>query len=284
MCSQAVAADVVLTPYKYGEFLISKILRPMYSLGYTSLPMLMTASGYVLDNLSVVRVDEIITVMQAFDQESIKAPPLGVEELHVVPGLASGLPDYESACGRVGALMQATAHKFSTVAKLEDVSLEDIVLLFSLMARLGMKANPSNGGFLLSSCARILQNLDTLSGEQIKSILRSCATMELALASFEERLMNEIADDPFTIVEASSTAAGTASCSSPESFINAPAASESMPVDLISSADSVPMLPESVAGCGWSPEALEYLLENDTEPFEHFHDGSHADYWWPLIG
>lgn len=44
-----------------------------------------------------------------------------------MPGLASGLPDYESACGRVGALMQATAHKFSTVAKLEDVSLEDIV-------------------------------------------------------------------------------------------------------------------------------------------------------------
>lgn len=43
--------------------------------------------------------------------------------------------------------------------------------LFNLMARLGMKSKTSNGGFLLSTCARILQNLDTLGVDQIKSVV-----------------------------------------------------------------------------------------------------------------
>ncbi|KAF4666337.1 hypothetical protein FOZ61_009916 [Perkinsus olseni] len=266
----AVAADVALAPHKYGKFLISKILRPMHSLGYTNLPMLMTTSRYVLDNLAAVRVDEISTVMQGFAQEGVKAPPSGSHE--PLPSSSSGLLDYEAASQRVDALMQAAALKLSTVAKLEEVSLEKIVQLFNLMASLGMKSKPNNGGFLLSACARILQNLDTLGEEQIKSILRSCASMELALTSFEERLLSELADpdDPFIIGASSSTATGTASCSSPQSFFDAPAASESMPVDLLS-ADGVPMLPESVAECGWTPESLQFLLETDAEHLGQYH-------------
>ncbi|EER18787.1 hypothetical protein Pmar_PMAR006407 [Perkinsus marinus ATCC 50983] len=282
----AIAADVVMTPYKYGRFLISKVLRPLHSLGYTNLSMLVTASSHVLDNSAAdVRIDDIITVMQGFAQESVKAPTASSEGTMLKPSprsLASTFPDYEGAGRRVGALMQATAMKFSTVAKLEEISLEKIVQLFNLMARLGMKSKPNNGGFLLSACARILQNLDTMNEEQIKSILRSCAAMELALTSFEERLLNEIVDpdDSFIMGAASSTATGSVSCSSPESFVNAPAASESMPVDLIS-ADCVPMLPESVTECGWSPESLEYLFETDAEHLAHYyHHQSRGDVRW----
>ncbi|KAF4758363.1 hypothetical protein FOZ63_001669, partial [Perkinsus olseni] len=167
----AVAADVALAPHKYGKFLISKILRPMHSLGYTNLPMLMTTSRYVLDNLAAVRVDEITTVMQGFAQEGVKGPPSGSHEAQPpLPSSSSGLLDYEAASQRVDALMQGAALKLSTVAKLEEVSLEKIVQLFNLMASLGMKSKPNNGGFLLSACARILQNLDTLGEEQIRYI------------------------------------------------------------------------------------------------------------------
>ncbi|KAF4754577.1 hypothetical protein FOZ62_000749 [Perkinsus olseni] len=266
----AVAADVVFTPHKYGKFLIAKILRPMHSLGYTNLSMLMTTSKYILDHVGAIRVDEMAIVMQGFSQEGVRAPPSGSEEDTLSasirrPSPAIGLLEYEAASYRVDALMQAAALKLSTVAKLEEVSLEKIVQLFNLMARLGMKAKPSNGGFLLSACARILQNLDTLGAEQIKSILQSCAMMELALTSFEERLLSEIADpdDTFVIGAASSTAAGTASCSSPQSLVGAPAASESMPVDLLPPG-SGHELPGS--GCGWNPESLKFLLETD----EHF--------------
>ncbi|KAF4650360.1 hypothetical protein FOZ61_000391 [Perkinsus olseni] len=261
----AVAADVVYTPHKYGKFLIAKILRPMHSLGYTNLSMLMTTSKYILDHVGAIRVDEMAIVMQGFAQEGIRAPPSDSEEDTLSasvrrPSPSIGLLEYEAASYRVDALMQAAALKLSTVAKLEEVSLEKIVQLFNLMARLGMKARPSNGGFLLSACARILQNLDTLGAEQIKSILQSCAMMELALTSFEERLLSEIADpdDTFVIGAASSTAAGTASCSSPQSLVGAPAASESMPVDLLP--------PGSGHGLPWNSESLKFLLETD----EHF--------------
>lgn len=63
-------------------------------------------------------------------QESVKAPTASSEGTMLKPSprsLASTFPDYEGAGRRVGALMQATAMKFSTVAKLEEISLEKIV-------------------------------------------------------------------------------------------------------------------------------------------------------------
>ncbi|KAF4661305.1 hypothetical protein FOL47_006754 [Perkinsus chesapeaki] len=268
----AIASDVVLSPHKYGKFLISKILRPMHSLGYTNLPMLLTTSVYIVENITNIKVDEIIVVMQGFAQEGIRAPTVSSDEEMPpsMPHPSVGPLEYAQASERVDILMQHTALKLSTVAKLEEVSLEKIVQLFNLMARLGMKSSPCNGGFLLSACARILQNLDTLGGDQIKSILRSCAAMELALSSFEERLLNEITDSDDAIMPgAPSTAAGTVSCCSPQSFLDvAPAASESMPVDLLP-VDDLSMLPKSVEGCGWSPECLEFLLETDEHLTQH---------------
>lgn len=94
--------------------------------------------------------------------------------------------------------------------------------------------------------------------------------MELALTAFEERLLSEIADpsDSFALpsrrATVPSTATGTASCSSPQSLMDA-AGSSAGEADLFAGSDANMLLPESIAGCGWNPESLEFLLETDED-------------------